>query len=49
MGAIDVIASYLIMRRSAIADGGRFEALQEVIASGGKSDAAAIAALLSDA
>lgn len=48
MGVIYAIATYLIMVLSAVADGGRFAALQDAIASG-KSDAAGIAELLSDA
>ena len=48
MGIIYALASYLIMLLSDIADGGKFEALQDAIA-GGKGDSVAIATLLSDA
>lgn len=48
MGVIYAVATYLILLSSDIADGGKFEALQDTIASG-KGDAAGIAALLSDA
>ncbi len=48
MGVIYAVATYLIFLLSDVADGGKFEALQNTIASG-KGDASDIAALLSDA
>lgn len=48
MGVVYAAATYLIMLLSDVADGGKFEALQEVIASG-KGEATEIAALLGDA
>lgn len=48
MGAIYALATYLILLASDIADGGKFQALQQTIASG-KSDTVDIATLLGDA
>lgn len=48
MGVIYALATYLILLASDVVDGGKFEALQDTIASG-KGDAAEIAALLGDA
>lgn len=48
MGVIYALATYLIMVLSDVADGGKFDALQDAIASG-KGEADDIAALLGDA
>lgn len=48
MGVVYAVATYLILFASDVADGGKFDALQEAIASG-KSDAAGIAELFGDA
>jgi len=48
MGAIYALATYLILLASDVADGGKFQALQEAIASG-KADADEIAKLLGEA
>lgn len=48
MGVIYALSTYLLLLASDLVDGGRFEALQDAIASG-KGDAAEIASLLGDA